>query len=207
MEKGKFISFEGIDGCGKTTQVKLLYEFLTGEYGKSCVIVREPGGTSEGERIREILLSKESKLPPEAEFFLFLASRSILTKNVIIPSLENGVFVIADRYADSSVAYQGYGRGLDVNFVKLGNSVATYNVVPDLTIYIDISVEEAIKRKKKRDRMEEDTEFLEKVRKGYLELAKENDRFVIINGERSIEKIWNEIKRVVEDRLLRGETI
>ena len=198
--EGVFITFEGIDGCGKSTQAKLLCEFLKSQ-GHRCILVREPGGTSVGEKIREILLSKDSHLNPEAELFLFLASRSLLTQNVIIPKLKEGAVVIADRYMDSSVAYQGFGRGVDLDFVKEGNFVATKGTFPDLTYYIDISVEEALRRKKKRDRMEEDVEFLKRVREGYKKISEETDRIVFVDGERSIEEVWEDVRREFLNRI------
>ncbi len=189
--KGFFISFEGIDGSGKSTQAKRLCKYIE-SLGKECVLVREPGGTPEGERIRRILLDKSSDLTPEAEFFLFLASRSILTQRIIIPSLKLGKFVIADRFADSSLAYQGYGRGLDISFVKYGNNVATKGLKPDVIFYIDIPVELAMRRKSYSDRMEKES-FLKKVREGYLKLSKEHG-YIPIDGRKSVEEIWDDIK-------------
>ena len=206
MKKGIFISFEGIDGSGKTTQTERLRGYLR-SLNIDCVVVREPGGTDEGERIRQILLDKDSNLTPEAELFLLLASRSILTKRVIIPSLKEGKIVIADRYADSSVAYQGYGRGLDIEFVNRGNEVATYGLKPDITFYIDIPVEESVKRrrKKKKDRIEADSEFLIKVREGYLKMASDSKRIVVVDGTVNPNEVWRIIKREVE-KLLRGKS-
>ncbi len=194
--RGYFVTFEGIDGSGKTTQAERLCEYVK-EKGFECVLVREPGGTPEGERIREILLDERSDLNAEAELFLFLASRSILTERVIIPAIERGAFVISDRYADSSLAYQGYGRGMDLEFVKLGNSIATKSLRPDIVFYIDVPVEIALKRKGKSDRMEK-KDFLEKVREGYLKLAKERG-YVVIDGTESVEEIWEKIRRRVEE--------
>ncbi|MCD6450595.1 MAG: dTMP kinase [Thermotogaceae bacterium] len=204
MKKGVFISFEGIDGSGKTTQIEKLKNYLD-RLNVDYVIVREPGGTNEGERIRQILLDKDSYLTPEAELFLLLASRSILTKRIIIPSLEREKIVIADRYADSSVAYQGYGRGLDIEFVNSGNARATYGLEPDITFYIDIPVEESIKRRKEKkiDRMEKDSEFLKRVREGYLKMAKELERIKLVNGTMSPDKVWKVIKKEVEELLRR----
>jgi dTMP kinase len=200
MMKGRLITFEGIDGSGKTTQVERLCEYIKSK-GLECVVVREPGGTPEGEEIRRILLDKGSKLTPEAELFLFLASRSLLTKRIIIPALEEGKVVISDRYADSSLAYQGYGRGIDLSFVEKANHVATCSIEPDLIFYIDIPVEEALKRKKYRDRMEKE-EFLKRVREGYIELARMKG-YIVLNGTDSVENIWKSVKENV-DRLLGG---
>ncbi len=204
MKRGIFISFEGIDGSGKTTQIEQLKDYLK-SLNIDYVVVREPGGTNEGERIRQILLDRESDLTPEAELFLLLASRSILTKRVIIPSLEEGKIVIADRYADSSVAYQGYGRGLDIEFVNSGNSVATCGLKPDITFYIDIPVEESIRRRKekKKDRMEIDPEFLKRVRKGYLKMANNSKRIVVVDGTMNPKEVWQIIKINIEELLRR----
>ena len=204
MKKGVFISFEGIDGSGKTTQIERIKGYLK-TLGVDYIVVREPGGTEEGEKIRQILLDRNSELTPESEFFLLLASRSILTKRVIIPSLRNGKIVIADRYADSSVAYQGYGRGLNIEFVNSGNEVATYGLKPDITFYIDIPVEESIRRRKekKKDRMEIDPEFLKRVREGYLKMADSSRRMVVVDGTMNPEEVWQIIKRNVEELLRR----
>lgn len=196
--KGHFVTFEGIDGSGKTTQAERLCEYVK-EKGFECVLVREPGGTPEGERIREILLDERSDLNAEAELFLFLASRSILTERVIIPAIERGAFVISDRYADSSLAYQGYGRGLNLEFIELGNSIATRSLRPDIVFYIDVPVEIALGRKGRSDRMEKE-DFLKKVREGYLKLA-ERKGYVVIDGTKDVEEIWEKIRRRVEEMI------
>ncbi len=204
MKKGFLITFEGIDGSGKSTQARKLQDFLR-QNGIEALLFREPGGTPEGEKIREILLDKKSNLTPKSELFLFLASRNILTNHAILPSLEEGKWVIVDRYADSSVAYQGYGRGVDLELVHKGNQEATEGLKPDLTFYIDVTAEEAMKRKRTRDRMEVSGNFLEKVRKGYLEMVNKEERMVYIDGMRSVEEVWREIKEAVVKRLLGGE--
>ncbi|MCS7052820.1 MAG: dTMP kinase [Ignavibacterium sp.] len=194
-----FITFEGIDFCGKSTQVELLKNFLL-QKGKKVIVIREPGGTKISERIREILLDKKNEeMQFETEFLLFSASRSQLVREVIAPNLEKGFVVISDRFHDSSTAYQGYGRGLDIQKIKVINSFAIGRFVPNLTFLIDIPVEESIKRKllKSNDELDRieisSKKFFNNVRNGYLEIAKEESRFTIIDGTQSIEKIHNQI--------------
>ncbi|HBT40207.1 MAG: dTMP kinase [Pseudothermotoga sp.] len=180
-----FISFEGIDGSGKGTQVQLFLDYLK-RNGVDFVYVREPGGTPVGELIRSVLLSSQNMIP-KAELFLFLSSRAQLVETVIKPALAQNKTVVADRFADSSVAYQGFARGLGVETVKWLNDFATGGLKPDLTFYIDVPVEVALSRKKRLDRIEsEGEEFLNKVRQGYLELLKdEPERFVFVDGNAS----------------------
>lgn len=194
-----FITFEGIDFCGKSTQVELLKNFLL-QQGKKVIVIREPGGTKISERIREILLDKKNdEMQFETEFLLFSASRSQLVREVIAPNLEKGFVVISDRFHDSSTAYQGYGRGLDIQKIKIINSFAIGRFVPNLTFLIDIPVEESIKRKllKSNDELDRieisSKKFFNNVRNGYLEIAKEESRFTIVDGTQSIEKIHNQI--------------
>ena len=196
LMKGHFVSFEGIDGSGKSTQAKRLCEYIK-SLKRNCTIVREPGGTLEGERIREILLDEKSNLTPESELFLFLASRSVLTKRVVLPALERGDFVIADRYSDSSLAYQGYGRGVDLKIVEYGNDIATYGIRPEIVFYIDIPVEIAMSRKNYSDRMEKE-DFLKRVREGYLKLA-ERLGYLKIDGTMKVDDIWKVVKKAVDD--------
>ena len=140
---GKFITFEGIDGSGKTTQINLLETKLS-QQGIATLILREPGGTKLSEKIREILLDRDNiKLSPSAESLLFVAARTQLTTEKIKPSLEQNQFVICDRYADSTVAYQGYGRGLNVKYLEELNKFATDSIQPDITIILDIDPEKA----------------------------------------------------------------
>jgi dTMP kinase len=178
-----FISFEGIDGSGKGTQVQLFLDYLK-RNGIDFVYVREPGGTPIGELIRNILLSSQGMVP-KTELFLFLASRAQLVETVIKPSLAQNKLVVTERFADSSVAYQGFARGLGVETVKRLNDFATGGLKPDLTFYIDVPVTVALSRKKHFDRIEsEGEEFLSRVRQGYLELLKdEPERFVLIDGD------------------------
>ena len=201
--KGHFVSFEGIDGSGKSTQVKKLCDYIK-SLNRECIAVREPGGTPEGEEIRKILLDEKSDLTPESELFLFLASRSVLTSRVVIPALKRGAFVIADRYSDSSLAYQGYGRGVNLKIVEYVNKIATYGIRPEIVFYIDIPVEVAIKRKNYSDRMEKE-DFLERVREGYLKLA-EKLGYLKIDGTKDVNDIWQIVKSAVDD-IIGGEWI
>ncbi|HQJ46572.1 MAG TPA: dTMP kinase [Ignavibacteriaceae bacterium] len=190
-----FISFEGIDFSGKSTQVKLLENYLK-DQNKKVKLIREPGGTEISEKIRKILLDKENNhMVMETEIFLFSASRAQLVREVIRPSLEKGYYVISDRFHDSSTAYQGYGRGLPVDSIVKINNLAIGNTVPDITFFIDIPNEVAIARKAQRsmsdlDRIEvSDKNFFERVRNGYLKIAESEKRFRVIDGTKSIEEI------------------
>lgn len=177
-----FVSFEGIDGSGKGTQVSLFMDYLS-KKGVDFVYVREPGSTPLGEQIRNILLFSE-EITPKAELLMFLASRAQMVERVVKPALALEKLVIADRFIDSSVAYQGFARGLGVELVKKLNDFATGGLKPDLTFYIDVPVEVAVARKKQLDRIEtEGEEFLRKVRQAYLSLVKEEpERFILIDG-------------------------
>ncbi|ERM91803.1 MAG: Thymidylate kinase [Caldanaerobacter subterraneus] len=202
--RGKFISFEGIDGCGKTTQVKLLEEHLKKE-GYDLLVLREPGGTRVGEKVREILLDRENLIFPVTEMLLYASSRAQLVEEKILPALSKGQMVIVDRFVDSSYVYQGYARGLGLEKVKIVNEIATKGLFPDITVYIDITPEEAIKRRqgKKADRLEgEDYEFHKKVREGYLRLVKDfPERFVLIDGMQEVLAVHKMVVKAVEEYL------
>jgi len=200
VKKGLFITFEGADGCGKTTQLNLLAQFLR-EKGLDVVVTREPGAIGLGERIREILLNYDGDVSSNCEAFLFLADRAQHIDLIVKPAIEAGKVVLCDRHTDSSLAYQGYGRGVDLAQIKLLNKLATSGLVPDLTLVFDIDVETSMSRVGKvKDRMESaGVEFHEKVRKGYLEIAKqEPERVKVINSKDSIENIFEQVKFVVE---------
>lgn len=199
-----FITFEGIDFCGKSTQVKLLKEFLERK-GKTVKIIREPGGTEISEKIREILLDKKHlNLTIETEIFLFSASRAQLVREVIQPYLEKNYFVLSDRFHDSTTAYQGFGRGIPLATVEQINNLVIGNTIPDLTFFIDIPTEEAEKRKHQNSLIELDRieiskkDFYERVRKGYFYLAEKEKRIKVLNGLQEISKIHNEIIAEVE---------
>lgn len=195
--KGAFISFEGIDGCGKSTQVKLLLEKLDKE-DIACSLIREPGGTQVSEEIRSVLLkTRTENMSSRAEALLMTASRAQLTKEKIKPALEDGICIIADRFKDSTLAYQGGGRGINIEYLIELNNFATYDLDPDLTILIDISSVEAKNRSvvSDPDRIESvGLEFQEEVRNLYLDLADRfPERFLKIDGNESIEVIHGRI--------------
>ncbi len=199
-----FISFEGIDFCGKSTQIDLLNDYLT-EKNKKVEVVREPGSTEISDKVRAILLDKKNdKMFGETELFLFSASRSQLVREKIRPYLEKGYYVISDRFHDSSTAYQGFGRGVSLETIKLINQLAIGDTIPDLTFYMDVPVGVANERKKKQskgklDRIEQsDIDFYNNVRNGYLEIAKNEERIKIIDGTQTIEVIRNQIITEVE---------
>ena len=194
-----FISFEGIDFSGKSTQIELFKDYLV-EHNKEVEVIREPGGTDISEKIRQVLLdNKNNELFAEAELLMFSASRAQLVREKIRPYLEKGIYVISDRYHDSSTAYQGYGRGIPIETVKQIHQLAIGDTIPDLTFFIDIPVGIANERRKKKskgklDRIElADTEFYNRVRTGYLEIAKQEERFKVIDGTQTIETIQNQI--------------
>ncbi len=195
-----FITFEGLDFCGKSTQVELLEKYLLNR-GDIVRLIREPGGTSISEKVRAILLDKKNnEMHFESELLLFASARAQLVREVILPALNQGEYVISDRYHDSSIAYQGYGRGIDLDFVIMLQKFAIGPAVPGITFFIDIPVDEFIARRQKvkkdsLDRMENSKiAFYEKVRNGYLEIAKNEDRFVTIDGLKSIDEIHYIIK-------------
>ena len=199
MSKGMFITFEGGDGCGKTTQINLLDEYLRNK-GYKTLITREPGSKGLGERIREILLNYDGEVSSRCESFLFLADRAQNIDCIVKPALNRGEFVICDRHTDSSVAYQGYGRGLDIEGIKDLNNIATGGLKPDLTIVLDVDVETSQARVgSQKDRMESaGVEFFERVRKGYLEIAKqEPDRVKVVDSKQSIEEIHKQIVELI----------
>jgi dTMP kinase len=195
-----FITFEGIDFCGKTTQVEGLINYLK-ESGVKVHLVREPGGTIISEKIRQILLDKSHReMHPSTEILLYSAARSQLTHQTIFPLLETEEYVIADRFFDSTTAYQGYGRNLDITFVAALNQFATSNLVPYKTFFIDILPEEAARRRKaagrKSDRLEsEDIRFYHAIREGYQKLAQQlPNRFITIAGNQPVNQIAQEIR-------------
>ena len=215
---GKLITFEGIDRCGKSVQIDRLITTLEAKK-VPFNLLREPGGTVIAEKIRDTLLTKEKEImSPITEYLLYSAARAQLVKEKIIPSLEQGRLVISDRYYDSSTAYQGYGRDIDLKIIHQINHFATNGIKPDLSFLIDIDVDEMERRKKlmnkKLDRIEDQNRtFFEKVRIGYLKIAEqESERFYVINGTRTIDsiagKIWGQVERIImniEKRMLNFE--
>lgn len=201
-----FITFEGIDLSGKSTQAKLLYDYLRRRKRK-VILVREPGGTHTSEKIRDILLNKShKKMTALTEFLLFSASRQQLTEEVIKPHLKKGYIVICDRYYDSSTAYQGYGGKIEMRTIKEINKIASNKLNPDITIFVDIDMAESSRRrtamKKTRDRMEsKKSAYFKKVIDGYRKLAVINkSRFVKLNGSKSIEELQTEILNILRKR-------
>lgn len=197
MQRGLLITFEGIDGCGKTTQVRLLIENLKRHELEYCLF-REPGGTDIGEKIRTILLDKDHiKMLPPTEILLYSASRYQLTAESIRPALQQNKVVLCDRFFDSTTAYQGYGRSIDLDFVEQLNRFATEELIPDLTFILDISEAERRRRihTKDLDRLErENQDFQERVREGFLILAKRNPaRIIVLDGNQSAEALSKEI--------------
>ena len=201
--KGLFITFEGIDGCGKSTQTALCRKWLEG-MGREVLMVREPGGTKIGEKIRELLLDKKnSSMAPMTELFLFEAARAQIVEETIKPAIASGKVVICDRFFDSSFAYQGCARGLGPERVTRLNMDATGGLAPDITFFLDISVADAIKRRNSRgeekDRIESAGDaFQEKVRDGFGRAASEDKRIVTIDAVSSPEIIFGQIKEKLE---------
>jgi len=198
--KGIFITFEGIDGSGKTTQIELLNSFLK-QSGFDVVLTREPGGTDIGDKIRKILLDRKNiQMSYRTETLLFLASRAELVSKVIQPSLNQGKIVICDRFFDSTIAYQGIARQLGAEKILDMSLWATENIIPDLTFLLSIDVWECENRikngKKKKDRIEkEEIDFKSKIQEGYMQLAGKNkERFVIVDGCLDIESVFTVVK-------------
>jgi dTMP kinase len=197
--QGVFITFEGIEASGKSTQARKLYEWLK-ERNIDAVLTRDPGGTALGESVRNILLDSRLNICPLSEMFLYASCRAQLVKEVIKPALQKGMVVISDRFSDSFVAYQGFGRGIDLDQVKRIDGLASEGIKPDLTILLDLPVERAMGRLRVKDRMElEDLQFHERVRQGFLSIAREEGRrIVIIDATLSKQEIFETVKKSVE---------
>lgn len=202
MEKGLFITFEGTDGCGKTTQIEMLKDYFE-KQGRTVLLTREPGAKGLGTKLREILLNYDGEVSPVCESFLFLADRAQHVDTIIKPAVARGEIVLCDRHTDSTVAYQGYGRELDIEQIKMLNNIATSGLKPDLTFIFDIDIDTAQKRVgKNKDRMESaGIEFFKRVRNGYLEIAKqEPERVKVLDGSKSIETIHNELLEILRTK-------
>ncbi|ROL56562.1 dTMP kinase [Bacteroidetes/Chlorobi group bacterium Naka2016] len=199
-----FISFEGIDFSGKTTQVQLLAKYLINK-GFRVITLREPGGTEISEKIRQILLEPKNELTSITELFLFEAARSDVVRKVIKPNLEQGNVVICDRFWDSTIAYQGYGRQIPIDFIEKCNFFASDGLEPDITFLLDIDIEILKQRAKTNifDRIEsEGIEFLKRVANGFRVLAKQyNERILVIDGSNTIEDIHKKVVEIIENRL------
>ncbi len=203
MKKGLFITFEGADGSGKTTQLNKVKTFLENK-GYDVVVTREPGALETGKKIREILLHASEPVADRCEMFLFLADRAQHVETFIKPALIEGKIVLCDRHTDSTIAYQGYGRNQDIELLKSLNKIAVNEIVPDLTLLYDVSTKTALARVgSDKDRMESaGIEFHTKVRNGYLELQKENpQRIKLINANNSIETVFEDTKNIIMDLL------
>ncbi len=200
------ITFEGIEGCGKSTQAKLLHEFLAA-HGYDAVLTREPGWGRLGELIRTLILEeREVELDPVSELCLFCADRAQHVKDFISPCLKDGKIVICDRYFDSTVVYQGYGRRLDMRFVNKAAKASTLGTVPELTFLLNLPVRKGLSRLRGRGDItkmdEEPLEFHELIRQGYMVVARrEPERIIKINADRSVEDIHGDIKSIVLSRL------
>lgn len=214
--KGTFITFEGIEGCGKTTQIKLLASALI-EDGRDIVLTREPGGTTIGERIRSVLLdAAHRQMAPIAELLLYAAARNQHVEEVILPSLGAGKTVLCDRYADATTAYQGAARNIDPVVLRSVHEVATEGLWPGLTVLLDLPASDGLGRARERnlkdaaasreDRFEREAlEFHERVRAGYLAIAKaEPKRFAVIDARGEIDEVQTKIRKIVYDFLNSG---
>jgi dTMP kinase len=203
MPRAPLITFEGVEGAGKTTLAQHLAEWLQRQ-GVPVQLTREPGGSTLGTHLRPILLHEP--LDAWTELFLFLADRRQHTLQVILPALEQGVWVLCDRYADSTLVYQGYGRGLDIALIRRLNALATNNLTPDLTVLIDLPVEDALARANAPNRFEAETQaFHERIREGYLELARaEPSRFLVLDGRQPLETLKASLELAVQRRFLGG---
>lgn len=205
MERGKFITFEGCDGCGKSTQLKKLSKYLL-DAGVAHVFTREPGGGKISEAIRGILLNgKNMEMTDECEALLYAAARVQHLSDRVEPALKAGQLVICDRYVDSSLAYQAFARGLGESFVRQINEYALKNYLPDVTIFIDLTPEEAFARKRgadKNDRLEQaGLAFHRRVYEGYKEIAKkEPDRVVCVDGRQSPDEIFAAVLQTLKDK-------
>lgn len=201
MKKGLFITFEGADGSGKTTQLNNIKTFLEQE-GFDVVVTREPGALDIGQKIRNILLHHKGIVADRCEMFLFLADRAQHVETFIKPAINQGKIVLCDRHIDSTIAYQGYGRAQDINLLTKLNEIAVNGIKPDLTLLYDASPQIALERVgANKDRMEScGLEFYKKVRNGYLELQKRySDRIKLINADNSIEEVFENTKKIVTD--------
>ncbi|MBQ8847515.1 MAG: dTMP kinase [Candidatus Gastranaerophilales bacterium] len=202
-KKGLFITFEGADGCGKTTQIELLKNYLN-DLSRQTVVTLEPGGSDIGKSLRQILLHHEGFVSDVCELFLYLADRAQHIETIVLKNVEEGKIVLCDRHIDSTVAYQGYARGGDIEKIDLLNNIATQGYKPDLTFVFDVDSEIAQQRVgKTKDRLEkEGLEFHKKVRFGYLELAKKYpERIKVIDANQSIEDVFKQVKKIIDERL------
>jgi len=198
--KGKFITFEGSEGCGKSTQSGMLFRYLLAKKLK-VIYLREPGGVKVSEKIRQLLLDPKNKISPQAETLLYMASRACVVEEIIKPALRQGKTVVCDRFLDSTIAYQGFGLGIDIKLIKLMGNFATQGISPDLTIFLDLPVKKGLKHRDKcKDRIEQRSiKYHEKVRKGYLKLAYASpERIKIVRVREDKFKTQDNIREIVD---------
>lgn len=203
MQKGLFITFEGADGCGKTTQIGLLNEYLKNKNYETYLTL-EPGGCEIGKKLRQILLHHDGFVSSNAEMLMYLADRAQHVEEVIQKNVQENKIVLCDRYTDSTIAYQGYARGGDIKKIEFLNELATNKYEPDLTFVFDVESEIAQKRVgETKDRLEkEGLEFHKKVRFGYLELAKKYpNRIKVIDSNKSIDEVFEQVKKIIDEIL------
>ncbi|MGE5329361.1 MAG: dTMP kinase [Deltaproteobacteria bacterium] len=208
--KGYFITAEGLDGCGKTTQLSNIASYFE-QNGREVILTREPGGTKLGEKIRELLLDVDNMgMNSVAELMLYAAARAQIVSELIVPAVNQGKIVICDRFLDSSIAYQAYGRRLGVETVEGINAYALQGCKPDITFFFDISPQEIAKRKTRKEKLDrvelENIDFHERVYNGYLELAKaQRERIVVIDSRRGIGEVFEDVKSYLSS-LLEGKS-
>lgn len=203
MTQGLFITFEGADGCGKTTQLKLLAEYLQ-KNGVDVLVTREPGAKGLGEKLRDILLNYDGVVSDRCEAFLFLADRAQHIDTIVTPAVDAGKVVLCDRHIDSTAAYQGYGRGQDIVQINNLNMIATGGRKPDLTIVFDIDAETSLARVgSAKDRMESSgIEFFNRVRDGYLKIAAlEPSRIKVLDATKSIDEVQQDVIELINSKL------
>lgn len=203
MTQGLFITFEGADGCGKTTQLKLLAEYLQ-KNGVDVLVTREPGAKGLGEKLRDILLNYDGVVSDRCEAFLFLADRAQHIDTIVAPAVDAGKIVLCDRHIDSTAAYQGYGRGQDIVQINKLNMIATSGRKPDLTIVFDIDAETSLARVgSTKDRMESSgIEFFNRVREGYLKIAaQETARVKVLDATKSIDEVQQDVIELINSKL------
>lgn len=202
--KGKFITFEGSEGCGKSTQSRLLYQFLKRK-GYGVIYLREPGGTRISEKIRGILLDPANHIDPVCETLLYMAARAQVVHDIIKPALLKGKIVICDRFLDSTLAYQGFGLGVNINFIRQLSNLATEGIKPDLTIFLDLPIKKGLlHRALSKDRIEKRSyQYHLRVRKGYLKLAAlEPKRIKIVRVDTDMRRTQAKIRELIEEYVL-----
>jgi dTMP kinase len=210
---GLLITLEGIDFCGKTTQAQKLASYLRRK-GYKVLLAREPGGDRVAEKVRRVLLSKaNSQMTPLTELFLYEAARSQLTQKTILPALKQGKAVVCDRYFDSTLAYQGYGRGLNKRMIGKLNHIAALGLKPNLTLILNVPVKVSLMRGKKKgrkkDRLEKEKfEFHQRIRKGFLAIARQNrKRIKVVDGTKNIEETWQKVRKVMDSYLSKSNKV